>query len=112
MDKGFSFTPEDAIQARSQELLARIPTHVLDVWKSTIINNLQLGRCVVDGGSVAREIANCMNITEEEVRARGYMDAHNIFYAQGWHIQYWKAQKESSSPETYVFDSPPKKRSP
>lgn len=100
MNKGFSFTPKDAIEARAQQLLASIPSQVLDVWKAAIINNLCLGRSEVEERAIVATIASTMSLTSEEVRARGYMDVPDIFLAQGWRVQHWKDLA------VFVFDSP------
>ena len=105
MNKGFSFTPKDAIEARAQELLAGIPSQVLDVWKAAIINNMRFGRSKVEERAIVATIASTMSLTSEEVRARGYMDVPDIFLAQGWQIQHWK------DPSVFVFDSQPEKAS-
>ena len=104
MNKGFSFTPKDAIEARAQELLAGIPSQVLDVWKAAIINNMRFGRSKVEERAIVATIASTMSLTSEEVRARGYMDVPDIFLAQGWQIQHWK------DPSVFVFDSPPEEK--
>lgn len=101
--KEYSFTPNDAYVARSKALQESIPEQVIEIWKRTIISNLNNGKCRIDEGYITDLISKEMKVNAREVRALGYLDFTNILYANGWKVEYVNVSEHCKTPPYFYL---------
>lgn len=87
MNKGFSFTPDDALAASVADLLATIPSEVLEVWKSTIVDHLTNGQSKFYQAVLIRAFSERMGEAETYHRCGKWLKAVDIFRMQGWKVE-------------------------
>jgi hypothetical protein len=91
--------PDEVIDKKIKSL----PDIVIDTFNNAIAEAWNGKESIIYQRTVAFLIANELNISEDKVYDRGYMDIEPIYRKEGWKVQYDKPAYNETYEATYKF---------
>ena len=79
--------PLISVQETIEQSKLKLPEEVFDVLNEMIVKNWNGHESSIDELDLLDKIRGVLNLTAEEVRARGYLEIHKLVETNGWDIE-------------------------
>lgn len=93
-----------------QEIHSQIPDEVIEIFNTLIFTRWRAGRAYFRQDEVVDLICAKLQISSDEVFARGLLDVEPIFKAAGWKVDYEKVMAGETGHSNFTFSPAPKSR--